>query len=421
MSEIRICGGRPLCGEIKIQGSKNAVLPMMAASLLHEGVTVIENVPRIQDVSCMMGILEYMGCKCRMEGNTLSICAKGNITSEVPKRYVKQMRSSVIILGALLGRKKKAATCYPGGCSIGKRPVDLHLKALEKLGAVIFEDGNRIEAIAEDGGRGLYGGEIIFPFPSVGATENALLGAVKARGTTFIRGASAEPEITAFCRFLTGMGACIEGIGSRNLTVCGVDSLKDSVFKAPGDRIVAGTYLMSAMASGGEVKTSGINPGELSAVEEILKLAGGKIQKEENSISVKTDGRVKAVSVSTEPYPGFPTDLQSPFMALMTVAEGESRIEENIFEGRYETAGELRKMGADITVSGKTAVVKGKNGLTGNVVEATDLRGGAALAAAGLAAKGVTVIRSCRHIERGYEDICRDLKSAGADIMRTDD
>ncbi|HJA70777.1 MAG TPA: UDP-N-acetylglucosamine 1-carboxyvinyltransferase [Candidatus Lachnoclostridium stercoravium] len=417
MSAIQICGGRPLKGRIRIQGSKNAVLPMMAASILHEGTTVIENVPRIQDVSCMMGILEYIGCDCRMDGNTLTVQAEGKLKSYVPETFVCQMRSSVILLGALLGRTGRASISYPGGCSIGKRPIDLHLAALKQLGAVICEDGKRIEAFS----RGLCGGKIDLAFPSVGATENALLGAVRAKGTTVINGAAKEPEIAAFCRFLSGMGANIRGTGTGCLMIEGTGRFHDSVFSASGDRIVAGTYLMAAMAAGGELWADGVDPKELSAVEQVLKAAGGEVGEAENSIFVRMSGRPKPVTVDTGPYPGFPTDLQSPLLALMAGADGKSRIVENIFEGRYETAAQLKKMGADISVEGKTAIINGREKLYGTEVEATDLRGGAALAAAALAADGVTVIRKCRHIERGYEDICRDLREAGADIRWTDD
>ena len=385
---------------------------MMAASVLHKGITIIENVPRIQDVSCMMGILEYIGCRCSMEGNVLTIDADGDLKSEVPEDYVKMMRSSIILLGALLGRNKKALTCYPGGCSIGKRPVDLHLKALERLGAVIREDGCRIQAAADK----LVGADIFFPFPSVGATENALLGAVRAEGRTAIHGAAMEPEILSFCHFLSGMGACISGVGTDELIVLGVNGFHDSRFRAPGDRIVAGTYLMAAMAAGGEVKAKGIFPEELARVEAVLKQAGGDVTAGTDYMSVKMNGRVKPVSVATGPYPEFPTDLQSPFLALMAGAEGKSRIEENIFDGRYEAVRELRKMGADIFVEGNAAIVNGGRRLHGAEVEATDLRGGAALVAAALAADGVTRIKKCYHIERGYEDICRDLKAVGADI-----
>ncbi|MEY8337471.1 UDP-N-acetylglucosamine 1-carboxyvinyltransferase [Lachnospiraceae bacterium 62-35] len=416
MSAIQICGGKSLCGEIRIQGSKNAVLPMMAASLLHRGVTVIENVPIIQDVSCMMGILEYIGCKCMMKEHTLRIDSTGEVSWEIPECRVRQMRSSVILLGALLGREGRAVTAYPGGCSIGSRPIDFHIQALKKLGAGILENGSRIEAYTKR----LSGAEIWLPFPSVGATENALLGAVKAKGRTVIQGASMEPEILALCHFLKGMGAVITGEGTGRLIIDGVEELQDSHFTAPGDRIVAGTYLIAAMAAKGNIKVSGIVPKELSSVTALLEESGAEIGKGQDFISLSMDTRPKAVCAFTGPYPAFPTDLQSPFLALMSGAEGTSRIEENVFEGRYETAGELQKMGADIKIEGKTAFIKGRKSLYGAIVEAADLRGGAALVTAALGADGVTRIERCFHIERGYEDICRDLRAAGADIGWTD-
>ena len=412
MSVIEVQGLTPLEGEIKIQGSKNAVLPMMAAAILHKGTTVIENVPRIQDVFCMLGILDSIGCKCRLEGNRLKIDASVVTETEIPKEFVKSMRSSIIVSGPLLGRMKRADTSFPGGCSIGERPIDLHLTALDALGARVEEDGEELLVTANE----LTGADIYFPFPSVGATENALMAAVLADGVTVIHGAAREPEIEELCLFLIGMGARIHGVGSSTLFIEGVLSLHDSIFTVTGDRIVAGTYLCAAMAAEGCVTMTGIRPSHMEAVLRCAEEMGAAIQRYDDRISVTMTGRPAEYSVVTGPYPQFPTDLQSPMMAVMAAAEGTGRMEETVFEGRFGTVKELQKLGADIIIEDNRAEIRGRYPLTGAVVRARDLRGGAALVVAGLASRGVTQITDCSHIERGYEDICRDLKSLGAVI-----
>lgn len=431
MSAIQVQGLRPLKGEVGIQGSKNAVLPMMAASILHKGTTVLTHVPRIQDVFCMMGILESMGCSCFLDGHRLTICTRSLTDIHIPKQYLTAMRSSIMMLGALLGRCGEAATCYPGGCSIGKRPIDLHLYALEKLGAEIKEEDGKIEARASR----LKGADIILSFPSVGATENALLAAVLAEGTTVIHGAAREPEIEELCRMLNSMGAEISGGGSDTVTVEGVKTLHDTVYEVPGDRIVAGTYLSCVMAAGGQASFTGVCPRQMERVLEVLGQMGAEICAGESRIGITMKARPRSIDLQTEPYPGFPTDLQSPMLSLFSIGTGIGTICETIFEGRFATAAQLRKMGACIEIrrqpgedrsgegkqSGgeeKLAVVRGTYPLRGCTVEATDLRGGAALVVAGLAAEGTTTITDCRHILRGYEDICGDLRSLGAEIRR---
>ena len=412
---IEVQGTSPLSGTVKIQGSKNAVLPMMAAALLHEGITVFTNVPRIQDVFCMMGILRFIGCVCRLEDHVLSIDATRVLRAEIPEGYMKAMRSSIMMLGALLARQGRALTRYPGGCLIGSRPIDLHIKALRALGAEITEEKGTICARAER----LRGAEIHFPYPSVGATENALLAAVLADGTARITGAAKEPEIQELCLLLNQMGGKIQGIGTDCLTVEGVESLSGAVRQVPGDRIVAGTYLAAALACGGKVQLEGVDPRHMGAVVSAFEDCGGHIKAGEGCLTVSASGKPEAFEIVTGPYPDFPTDLQSPAMAVMAAANGKSRIVENVFENRYRTAAELEKMGADIRICGKEALIAGKGpepGLCGARVTASDLRGGAALVAAGLAAKGTTVIDGCCHIHRGYEDICRDLSSLGARI-----
>lgn len=410
MSVIHVHGLHSLKGEINIQGSKNAVLPVMAASLLHRGTIVINNVPRIQDVSCMMGILEYLGCVCALDGHTLTIDTREVSSTRIPESQVKQMRSSVMLLGPLLGRLQAAVTCRPGGCSIGKRPIDLHLYALRRMGADIRMEGDRITASTI----GLKGTEIDLAYPSVGATENALMAAVAASGTTCIRGAAKEPEIMELCRFLTAMGAGISGTGTDTLLVKGQQPLHDTVFEVAGDRIVAGTYLGAVMAAGGDVL---LRSAPAHHMEEVLSAAvqmGAEITLEPHGVRVCMEGRPRPVQIRTGPYPEFPTDLQSVMVAVAAVADGVSRIEETVFEGRFGTAKELQKLGAHIIINDRTAEIDGISPLTGGPVCAGDLRGGAALVVAALAAEGATMISGYSHIHRGYEDICRDLCGCGA-------
>lgn len=414
LSTIEVRGGNPLRGEIEIQGSKNAVLPMMAASILHKGTTVISHVPRIQDVICMMEILEYMGCNCQLEGHTLTIDSKALTDTEIPKEYIKSMRSSIMMLGALLARTGRAVTFHPGGCSIGKRPIDLHLHALRELGAEVVEKEDYIQASCKK----LKGNKITFYYPSVGATENALLASVLAEGTTTIYGAAKEPEIEELCLFLNQMGAKISGAGTNCLVIEGVESLHDSRFCVSGDRIVAGTYLSAVAAASGEVVLKGLNPEYMKQVIQTFRQMGVTIDCGQNQMIVKADQIPRSVEIKTEPYPGFPTDLQSPLMSVLCMAKGKSKIVETVFEGRYETAKELQKLGANIVINDSCAWIYGGASLQGREVKAPDLRGGAALVIAGIAANGTTLITDCKHIMRGYEDICKDLWLIGADIRR---
>jgi len=365
----------------------------------------------------MMGILEFLGCICRLEDHVLTVDARQLSACRIPDARSKQMRSSIMLLGPLLGRMGEAVMCYPGGCSIGKRPVDLHLKALRDLGAVIAVEGETIHAFCA----GLTGGELHLPFPSVGATENAILAAVAAKGVTRIYGAAKEPEIGVLCSFLKSLGAKIEGEGKSVLAVCGGQPLHDTVFAVPGDRIVAGTYLGAVLAAGGDVALCNA-PGEhLGTVASAAKQMGADLWWSGQELRVRMSGRPRPIRLETGPYPEFPTDLQSVMLADMAVADGISTIRENIFEERFATAGELRRLGADIIIDGRTAAVTGRSPLHGADVRAHDLRGGAALAVAGLAAEGRTRIAGYSFIHRGYEDICRDLSGAGADIRLADE
>lgn len=417
MSVIQIIGLTPLNGEISIQGSKNAVLPMMAAALLHRGITVLSNVPVIRDVACMVDILEFLGARCCQKGDCLFIDARHVTETSIPEKYVTAMRSSIVVLSALLGRMGEGISCYPGGCLIGARPIDLHLMALRCLGADIQEkDGLIVAKYSEP--EGLKGAEIHLPYPSVGATEQAILASVLAKEVTVIHGAAREPEIGQLCRFLNNMGAVICGMGTDHLMIQGVESLHDSSFRVEGDRIVAGTYAAAVAAATGKVILREVRSPELMVPLEMLKRAGASIKTETccRQIQVTMDRRPQALDIKTGPYPEFPTDLQSPFMAFLAAGEGTSTIEERVFEGRFATADALAQMGAVIQTKGRKAVIKGRYPLKGAKVSASDLRGGAALAVAALGAEGETIIKDCFHIERGYEDICRDLAALGADI-----
>lgn len=419
MAFIEIHGPCRIQGGLTVQGSKNAVLPMMAASVLNRGMTVLENVPRIQDVFCMMGILDSLGCRCRLEKNCLEIDTSDVSGWRIAREEMEKMRSSIMLLGALLGRFREAGVYSPGGCMIGKRPIDWHLHALRRLGAEIREpeaDGFLYARTA-----GLYGAEIVFPFPSVGAVENALFAAVMAQGRTILRGCAREPEIGQLCRFLNSMGASIRGIGTEVLIVEGGLPLHDTKFRVGGDRIAAGTYLLAAAASGGEVIVDGIQSEELRSLVEVLGQSGVSVYEEPSLLYVHSGRRLRAVSVKTGPYPAFPTDLQPLLMAALIQADGLSVLEETVFENRFAAAEELCRLGAHIECSGRIARIDGVEKLRSSVLRARDLRGGAALVAAALVADGWSRVSGCEHIERGYEDICRDLRTLGAQIRRRED
>lgn len=414
MSFIEIVGGNKLYGEIEIQGSKNAVLPILAATILVPGVSKIQGCPRIRDVFIMIKILESIGCKVWWEET--SICVDATYLKEitVPDEYVKEMRSSIILMGALLGRLHNVRISYPGGCTIGKRPIDYHLQALKCMHVQIDEAQDQIYCTTKS----MVGTDIHLNFPSVGATENVLLAAVLAKGTTRIMNAAKEPEIDDLCYFLNASGAHISGIGTDHLKIEGVDQLNATEYTVTTDRIVAGTYMTMVAGTGGDVTLKGANPYQLKEVISALSDMGCQIRTSNRSISIKSSGNLVAAPVLvTRPYPGFPTDMQSQMMSLATKAVGSTVIVENIFEDRYSNVPELVLMGADIFVRGRTAVIQGGNKLHGEEVYARDLRAGAALVLAGLIAEGVTKVYNTVYIERGYEDICKDLRSLGAVIQ----
>jgi UDP-N-acetylglucosamine 1-carboxyvinyltransferase len=412
VSVIEVDGLRRLKGEIRIQGSKNTVLPVMAASLLHKGTTVIKHVPAIQDVLCMLGILQSLGCHVSFEDHVLTIDAKDLTGIRVPDEESRKMRSSILLLGPLLAREGMAELCYPGGCSIGARPVDLHLKALQEMGARIRSDGERIHAKTA----GLRAGSIKLPYPSVGATENILMAASLAEGRTCLRGAAREPEIVALCEFLAAMGVTIHGAGTDIITVEGGKQLRDTDYTIPGDRIVAGTYLGAVLAAGGEIFLRDARASELHAALDAACEMGAQIRADEAGIAVSRREMLQPVTIGTGPYPQFPTDLQPVMMAVACFACGRSQITENVFEARFAIVKELQKMGAHIIIDGRRAFVDGTGCLHGAALQAKDLRGGAALTVAALAAQGESVISGYPYISRGYEDICADLQQAGARI-----
>ena len=417
MDRIKIHGGVKLQGNVRIQGSKNAALPILAAALLTEGESVLYNVPKISDVDKMLKVLACMGCSIRYVDNGIRIQNCYQEEQEIPDELITGMRSSMYMLGVCLGCGRNVSMRYPGGCVIGSRPMDMHLQALEKMGArfQIYED--RIYADTE--GR-LHGAQIVLRFPSVGATENVILAAVLARGRTTIWGAAMEPEVTALCKYLNACGARIQGVGTSVIQIDGVSGMKGSSFSIPGDRIVAGTYMFMTAMTGGCGLFEGIQAEELEEVLHLLKRAGCEYQIGTEGIFLDAPEKLLPVKkIETQVYPGFPTDLQSQALVLGIKMTGRTVIEENIFENRFQIVDQLRLMGADIEMlNSRSAAVSGIKALKGCVVEAEELRGGAALVAAGLIAEGVTSVEGCHYIDRGYENICKDLRELGARIYR---
>lgn len=414
MNGIKITGGIPLQGEVQIQGSKNAALPIMAAALLNKGTTVLLGCPKISDVFLMETILNRMGVSTCWEGNTLEIHAEEMKSATVDADAGSQMRSSVVLLGSLLGRCQEAVVPYPGGCVIGKRPIDLHLDALKGLGAVFQEEDGMLFARAPR----LQGAVISFEKSSVGATQNGILGAVCAKGETILLGCSKEPEVTWLCRFLKAAGAKIQGEGTTTLRIQGVKTLHDTKFQIPADRIAAGTYVCASAITRGSGVLLGAPIEEMGALLRAYEKIGGQYRYNSGKLTLHSLQATMPIKLlETQIYPGFPTDLQSVFMAVLATAKGESCIVENIFEDRFKMVSQLQKMGAQIEVSQNKARIQGTE-LTGAKVKARELRGGAALVLAGLAARGETYVENRHFIDRGYEDLCRDLSYMGARILK---
>lgn len=412
MSKFIIQGGKKLEGEVKISGSKNAALPIIAATVLNSGKTTLYNVPNIQDVQTMFEIIKEIGGKVTKKNNKIIIDTSKVHRFEIPEELMRKMRSSVILAGALIGRYKKARFSYPGGCDIGSRPIDLHLKGFQKLGIEMREEHGEILCNTNE----IVGTQINLDFPSVGATENIILASCLAKGTTIITNAAREPEIEDLSKFLNKMGAKIKGIGTDRIEITGVKKLSEISYNIMPDRIETGTYLVAGAITGSNLKIVNANPKHIEPVLNKLEEANCKLKIEKSTIEISAPKRVKAIDIKTMPYPGFPTDLQSIFAALLATGKGTSIITENIFESRYKYVQELNRMGARIKVEGRTAIIKGTKKIQGSNIIATDLRGGAALVIEALAAKGETQIDNIHYILRGYENMVDKLKKIGADI-----
>lgn len=417
MSYYLVEGGRTLSGEVTVQGAKNSVLPILAATLLSRGECVLTDCPHLRDVDASVEILRSLGCQARWQDGALTVDTASMDRGTVPDTLMREMRSSAIFLGAILARCGEAELSYPGGCELGPRPIDLHLSGLRQMGAEIRDEGGVLRCRSAK----LHSSTIVLSLPSVGATENLMLAACAADGVTAIVNAAREPEIMELQEFLRACGAEVSGAGSSVVTVTGGRALHGCTYSIQPDRIVAATYLCAAAAAGGEVFLRRADAGQLSTVTALLEESGCRIRADREGVACQCDRRLRSVSpVRTAPYPGFPTDAQAILMAALLRSEGATVFEENIFENRYRHVDELTRMGGCVRVSGRVAVVTGVERLHGAWVRCTDLRGGAALCVAALAAEGVSQIQEIAHIDRGYEDITRDLRALGADIVCVD-
>lgn len=418
MGSYIIIGGKSLSGEIRVQGSKNSSLPILASTLLNAGKNVIKDVPDLRDIKVMTDILEKLGAKVNKSGNVLEVDSSRVDICEVPEDLMREMRSSIVLMGALLGRFKRVRVSYPGGCEIGPRPIDLHLKGLSQMGVVLKEKHGFIYAEAPV----LKGADIHLDFPSVGATENLMMAGILADGKTVIRNAAKEPEIVDLQNFLNRMGALIKGAGTDTIKIdgCDIKELKAvNDYTVIPDRIVAGTYLVAAAITRGQVTLKNVIAEHMQPILAKLRETGCELFCRDDYINLKADTTLKSLdSLRTLPYPGFPTDMQAPMMALLSTVEGTSILTETVFENRFKHAEELRRMGAHITINGSTAIIKGVRKLTGAIVEAKDLRAGAALVTAALAAEGETTVIGSGHVERGYERLEDNLCSLGAEIVK---
>ena len=425
MDQIRIRGGTPLKGAVTVSGAKNAALPLMAASLLTDDTLTLTNLPHLIDITTMARLLAQHGVSISMaeqasnghhQGRAMSLTAGEIVNTKAPYDLVRRMRASILVLGPLLARMGQATVSLPGGCAIGTRPVDLHLKGLSQLGARIELSEGYIHASAQGG---LTGASIVFPFVSVGATENLLMAACLAKGETILENAAREPEITDLVHCLTAMGARIDGVDTSVLRIEGVERLHGTEHTVISDRIEAGTHIMAAAVTNGELEITGARLDFIGAVTDTLRRAGVRIECGTNCVKVsRANAKLTGVDVLTEPYPGFPTDMQAQIMALMTVAEGASMITEAIFENRFMHVPELARMGANINLHGSSAMVRGVPKLKGAPVMATDLRASVSLVLAGLAAEGDTTVSRVYHLDRGYERLVEKLSACGAYIER---
>jgi len=414
MDKIIIEGGRPLKGEVKISGAKNAALPILVSALLTEGWNTFTNVPNLRDVHSTVDLLSNLGARVEWEKNSVRIDAGGLCNHEAPYDLVRKMRASVLVLGPLVARLKKARVSLPGGCAIGARPINLHLRGLARLGAKIELKHGYVEASAE----GLRGNEIYLDIATVTGTENIMMAAVLAEGTTILRNAAREPEVVALAEVLNQMGAKVEGAGTSIITIHGVPSLQPVSVDIIPDRIEAGTFMVAAALTGGDITILDCEPAHLEAVVHKIKLTGAAVTIEKKDIRIVGADSIASIDVKTLPYPGFPTDMQAQFMVLMSVAGGLSMISETIFENRFIHVSELKRMGADISISGDTALVKGIPHLSGAPVMATDLRASASLVLAGLIARNTTEVLRVYHLDRGYESLEKKFARIGAAITR---
>ena len=416
MEKFLIVGGNRLKGAIRTSGSKNASLPILAATILYGGISIIHEVPGLRDVTVMKDVLTYLGAKVRCDNNTIEVDTSGIRTVEVSEELMRRMRASNLVLGALLSRFGQAKLSYPGGCQIGSRPMDLHLKGLSAMGATITEKYGYITATADK----FTGADIHLDMPSVGATENIMMAAVLAGGITVIRNAAKEPEIVDLQNYINSIGGRVKGAGTDTIKIEGVKQkdLRQTEHTVIPDRIEAGTHIVAAAIAGEEVVVTNVIPEHLEPLLAKLREAGVSLEVGDDWVRVRESGQLKAVDVKTMPYPGFPTDMQPQMMALLCYARGTSVISETIFENRFKHVGELRRMGAEIKVEGQTAIVKGVGKLSGAFVEASDLRAGAALVLAALGADNGTVLENVTHIDRGYERLEAKYNALGARIIR---
>ncbi|WP_304162876.1 UDP-N-acetylglucosamine 1-carboxyvinyltransferase [Phascolarctobacterium succinatutens] len=419
MEKLIVKGGNRLVGAVKTSGAKNAVLPIIAASILGTTPSHLDEVPMLEDVHTISEVLKCLGLavKCSPEKNVLDIDSTEITSYEAPYELVRTMRASFLVMGPLLARIGKARISMPGGCAIGARPIDIHLKGFEALGVKIEQGHGYIEASAPEG---LKGTSIYFDFPSVGATENIMMAASLAEGTTILENAAEEPEIVDLANYLNKMGAKIRGAGTDTIRIEGVDKLHGADYTIIPDRIEAGTYMIAAAMTGGDVVVENVLPEHQKPLIAKLREAGTVVEEDIDKVRVIGKNPLKAVSIKTLPYPGFPTDMQAQMMAMMVIAEGRSKVTETVFENRFMHVVELNRMGAQISTEGRSAVIDGPCKLTGCDVRATDLRAGAAMILAGLVAEGTTRIGDLHHIDRGYENIVAKLKKLGADIERVD-
>lgn len=416
MSELIIHGPNQLEGEIAIHGAKNSTLPLMAAALLCDGPCVLHNCPNLSDVDTSLTILRHLGCSVERSGSDIYIDPRTTDHADIPDNLMREMRSSIIFLGAIVSSMGTAVLSFPGGCELGPRPIDLHLAALRKMGVVINEDHGCLECSVPNGIHSAY---INLSFPSVGATENIIIAAARAKGTTIITNAAREPEIWDLADFLISCGAKIQGAGESTVVIEGVERLSGCEHRVIPDRIAAATYLAAGAITGSTLTIANVVADHLAPVFPVFEEAGCKLEIKDQKIRIISPKRLKRIkSIRTMPYPGFPTDAQAPIMAMTTLADGTSMFVENIFENRYKHVGELLRLGANIKVEGRVAVVEGVSRLSGAPVESADLRGGAALVIAGLAADGITEISGLKHLDRGYENLEKNLILLGANVTR---